>query len=258
VIFYAQGVGPIERRFSKWLMRVVANKVDLITVRDDFSSRFLYELGVVQPPLLVTADPVFSLKPAADDMARINRLLAAYQLDDTPLVGVSVRRWAALSAYREQLARLLDDLVIRGYGILFVPMAYPEDVAESNLVMKQMRQKAVLIDEHLTSQEHLALISRLDLMIAMRLHALIFAANRGVPFAGISYDPKVDAFLDLFGLQPLGNDYPAMKNSVDKILRDHILKVEIRLKAEELRSKSEQNARLALSLINPDEYDDVL
>ena len=36
-------------------------------------------------------------------------------------------------------------------------------------------------------------------MVSMRLHALIFAFGRGVPLAGVVYDPKVSGFLDYMG-----------------------------------------------------------
>ncbi len=252
VVFYAQGVGPINRSFSKLLMRLVANRVDLITLRDSASSRFLFEMGVSRPPMLVTADPVFSLEPESSDHTRINSLLASHGIGRQPLIGVAVRKWRALDGYQEILAKVLDDLARRGYQIIFVPMSFPEDVTESRRVAGLMNSEALVLDQHLTSQELLALIALLDLMIAMRLHALIFAANRGIPFAGISYDPKVDAFLGSFGQKPLPLEFSGMKQQVDGLLADADLQANIRLKAEDLRSKAAQNARLALSLIRRD------
>jgi polysaccharide pyruvyl transferase WcaK-like protein len=231
------------------LMRLIANRVDLITLRDEDSRQFLYKLGVTCPPVIVTADPVFSLEPEESDQTIIKNLLSALGIANSPMVGVAVRKWQALEGYQTRLAKLLDDLAARGYQIVFVPMAYPDDILESRVIAKLMHHNSIVIDKHLNSREHLALIAHLDLMIAMRLHALVFAASRGVPFAGISYDPKVDAFLKLFGLSPLAEDWIEMKSQVDQLLNDVSIQNTISRRALDLRSKSEQNAQLALSLI---------
>ncbi|MEN6328385.1 MAG: polysaccharide pyruvyl transferase CsaB [Syntrophomonas sp.] len=249
VIFYAQGVGPINRSISKFLMRLVANHVNLITLRDRDSALFLEEIGVTRPPLVITSDPVFSLEPEDADRAAMQKLLKQSVDNHQPGVGVSVRKWTALEGYQSELACLLDDLAERGYRVIFIPMAYPEDLTASRKVMELMRHEALLIDKHLSSKEHLALIAQLDLMIAMRLHALIFAASRGITFAGISYDPKVDAFLKLFALQPLPKSYTEMKNELNQLLNNQDLQAKIEQQASEMRRKSEDNARLALSLI---------
>lgn len=249
VIFYAQGVGPINRWFSKLLMRLVANRVDLITLRDEASRNYLIHLGVERPPMQVTADPVFSLEPNQIEEAKIALLLEEKNPEHKPLIGVAVRYWKPLDGYQQELARVLDDFAERGYGILFIPMDYPEDMAASRQVMQQMKREARMIDQHLNSREHLALISQLKLMIAMRLHALIFAASRGVSFAGISYDPKIDAFLDLFELQPLAASYQEMKTQLDELLSDERLQQRINEKSTAMRQMSEKNALLALSLI---------
>lgn len=43
----------------------------------------------------------------------------------------------------------------------------------------------------------------MDFMVAMRMHAQIFAYRQGIPFAGICYDKKGESFLKTIGKQPL-------------------------------------------------------
>lgn len=248
VIFYAQGVGPINRKFSKFLMRLVGNRVNLITLRDEDSREYLQNLGVVRPPLLVTADPVFSLVPGEQEKQLAERIGNSIS-NGKPLVGVSVRRWPALDGYQPGLARVLDKLSQQGYQIVFVPMAYPDDISECRLIASLMQQDARVLEKYMTSREHLAFISRLDLMVGMRLHALVFAASRGVPFAGISYDPKVDSFLKRFGQLPLSGSPEDMVVSLERLLKDEKIKDEVEQKAHELRQMADKNAVLAISLV---------
>ena len=42
-------------------------------------------------------------------------------------------------------------------------------------------------------------LSRMEAVVSMRLHALIFAAGQGIPLAGVVYDPKVSSFLRYIG-----------------------------------------------------------
>jgi polysaccharide pyruvyl transferase WcaK-like protein len=39
----------------------------------------------------------------------------------------------------------------------------------------------------------------MDVVLSMRLHALVFSAGHGVPLVGAVYDPKVSSFLDALG-----------------------------------------------------------
>lgn len=253
VIFYAQGVGPIKRPFSRFLMRWWGNKVEMITLRDEQSKHLLAELGVTRPPIYVTADPVFTLDPSPEQHEYAQELLRHYQLEPGRLIGVSVRPWLALADLRPDIARLLDCLVLDGYQVLFIPMDYGFDLPESHLIAAMMNQPATILDENLSSLEIIALMSNVEMMIGMRLHSLIFAASRGVPFAGISYDPKIDAFLESFDLQPLNDTYPAMYEKVKTLLNDENRQSYIRQHAEELHDRAEQNAVMALSLIKQDD-----
>jgi polysaccharide pyruvyl transferase CsaB len=249
VIFYAQGMGPINRSFSKFLMRRVGNRVNLITLRDEESARYAESLGITRPPVVITADPVFSLQPEDGDHDMIERVLAKKGLTDARIIGVALRKWESLDKHLDNLPFVLDELADMGYRILFIPLAYPEDLEAENRVAALMRNQACFIEEHLSSREHLALFSRLHLLIGMRLHALIFAASQGVPFAGISYDPKVEAFLRQFGLKSLDLDLEAMRKEILRLLEPGEARGKILEEAAELRSRSRESARLAIGLI---------
>lgn len=250
VMFYAQGVGPINRKISKFLMRLVANRVDLISLRDQDSARLLDEIGVKRPPVMITADPVLALQPGTSDRESVAACCLDWGIGNSqPLICVSVRHWPALEGYQQHLARVLDMLVRRGYTVLFVPMAWPEDIPESRLIMSLMEENSSIVDRKLNSKELLALISRSELLLGMRLHALIFAASQGVLFAGISYDPKVEAFLHSYGLEPLPLTSDLMQDRILQLLNSGQMKADILRRSTDLRDKSRENAVLALSLI---------
>ncbi|NLU49932.1 MAG: polysaccharide pyruvyl transferase CsaB [Syntrophomonadaceae bacterium] len=215
VVLYAQGVGPLRRRFSKILVRLVINRVELVTLRDEDSRQALAEIGVTRPPVKVTADPVFALDPAAGDFAKAERVLGDLGLRPSDhIIGVSVRAWNHLGDYAKILARVLDQLAGCGHKILFIPLHYPEDITQSQGIIDMMDSPAMVVREELSSLETMALITRVEVLIGMRLHSLIFAACGGVPFVGISYDPKVDNFLKQFNRPSVVRDNRLDGNSL--------------------------------------------
>ena len=197
VMFFAQGVGPIVRPWNRWLTAAVAKGVDLITVRETGSRETLENLGVVGPPVIVTADQVFALEPAAPERAR-EILVAAGVGRERPLVGIALRHWRQEENYKVAVARAADDLVARyGVEVVFLPLQAPADIPVAQEVAGLMTAPAKVLTGSYSAQELLAVTGELDLMVGMRLHALVFAAVQGVPMVGIVYDPKVADFVKL-------------------------------------------------------------
>jgi polysaccharide pyruvyl transferase CsaB len=60
VFIYSQGMGPINGKLGKWLVKSVFNKSAGITVRDEDSSTLLRDIGV-RLPVTVVPDPVVGL-----------------------------------------------------------------------------------------------------------------------------------------------------------------------------------------------------
>jgi len=89
----------------------------------------------------------------------------------------------------------------------------------------------------------------LDLAVGMRLHFLIFSAICGVPFVGISYDPKINSFLRLMGqtadLNVNDLDYAKLAHQIKKVLGNpDAVKTSIEAKVSRLRHLALTNAEL--------------
>lgn len=78
-------------------------------------------------------------------------------------------------------------------------MQYPADVEAGRDIASRMKTKAVVLDGHYTTVEFMSLMGCMDEVIANRLHALIFSAIMQVPATAVSYDPKIDSFIDIIG-----------------------------------------------------------
>ena len=205
VMLYAQGIGPINGGFARWFMGYIGNRVKMITVRDRGSLAELKALGITRPPIEPTADPVHAIHQVDKEKGR--QILQRYgvTVGEKPLVCISVREWCGMNHYKEVVAQAADRIVEEfGAQVVFLPMQYPEDVRTAELVASMAKHDmTVLPDEYMTS-ELLSIVGNMELLISIRLHALIFAGVMGVPMIGISYDPKVNRFLESVGEQPAG------------------------------------------------------
>ena len=239
VMLYAQGIGPIIGNLAEHVMRWICNRVDLITVRDQGSLAELERLGIRHPTIECTADPVLAIHPVDKEVGRA--IFKAYHADGAkPVVGISVREWQGWHHYKEVLAEV-SDLIVRELKarVVFLPMQFPDDVRAAQAIASMTREPCTVLKDEYTTSEFLSLVGNMDLMLGIRLHALIFAGVMGVPMLGISYDPKIDRFLDSIGEQPVGD------------LRDvtaEELMVEIRRKWNDKQTFRQQNAELLVEL----------
>lgn len=209
---YAQGVGPIETKSFYPFIHYIYSKSQYVSVRDQESSELLREIGVRQDRIDVVSDPVMAL---SSDFPEIHTNLPVTsesqvsmstetdsEMNKETIIGVSVRFW---HPYREELNRLAEAL---GYildadpsiRIRFLPFYVPNDVEASQHVMKQLSKEHLertdIYTEAIYPQDMLEQVAKCDLLIGMRLHSLIYAASNRVPLLGISYDPKIDHFLN--------------------------------------------------------------
>lgn len=203
VAVFAQGIGPLERKWSRRLVKAVLSRVDWLSVRDQSSAALLQEVGV-RGEVVVAADPVFTLTPPSrEDVQKALQERGLRPTAQRPLVGVSMRRLPReeshgtadfISMAREACLYLEREA---GARLIFLPCRREDDLETGKAVFDALAPGHLIIEEDLPPREMLRLIGGLDLLLGMRLHALIFAAVCSVPFLGLPYDPKVSTFLQM-------------------------------------------------------------
>lgn len=255
VMLYANGIGPLNKETNRKLTKKVLNHVDVITLREELSLEELHSVGINKPKVTITADPALTIEPENEE--HIIRILANEGIDPGgELVGFSVRKWWDHEKYEETIAGLADYLIDR-YNVkpLFIPMHFPEDVHIIENIVSKMKGKGYVIKNKPSVSEMLGIIRKTQLLIGMRLHALIFAAGLGIPIVGMVYEPKVEGFLQYIGQVSAGHvsqlELDKLKKTVDDVwARRDTIKKDLEASVESLKEKALSNAEIAVKLID--------
>lgn len=256
VMVYANGIGPINRRINRLWTKNILNKVDFITLRDENSRIFLEELEVTNKRIKVTADPVFTLEASQDSV--VDNIFKTERIpQDKPLVGVSIRSWENEEKILDVVSKAIDYMISNyDVNVVLIPMHYPEDLSVSIELLKRVNSgRCFVIRNTYSVEDTMGIIGRLDMIIAMRLHSLIYAASQLVPMIGIIYDPKVEGFLKsihmdrMLKVENIG--YSQMVDHIDfvwnnrKELKSHLWAFEEKLEQEALT-----NVSIVMELLN--------
>ena len=202
VMLFACGAGPLNDPAVQAAVREALEGVDAITLRERSAQQVLEEAGVHRD-VIVTADPALLLKP--EPLPR-NFLKNEGLEGRRRLIGMSVREPGVAApdidenVYHSLLANAADFMVDRfDADIVFVPMERSVlDTQHSHAVIAKMlrAQRANVLKGEYTSGQILSWMGRFQFAVGMRLHFLIFAALRGVPFVALPYSGKVSGFLE--------------------------------------------------------------
>lgn len=256
VVYYAQGIGPVNGAAGRRLVGLTTRGVRAVTVRDEESLRDLRAMGV-RHPVEVTADPVLGLQPGDIDLTVGAKILSRHGVTPgTGVVGVSVRPLPGPAAWGMELARACDRLAREGRTVVFVPMHSPADLVVSREVAAAMREPHVLISDKLNVPQMISLVGNLDLLVGVRLHALIFAAVCGVPPLGIVYDPKVERFLRRIDLPPAGRPEEIEGDTLAALARSYLanrgqIQTKMTRRVAELRCAAERTAEIVRQILTP-------
>ena len=187
VLMVGQGVGPLTSFFGKRWAADAFNSADAIAVRDPQSAQTLKALGV-KHNARVTGDLAFLMPPPvlAEDAQNFN------------VAGMKTIGISAKGMHKVDIATLFGEfcrLVYQSGALpVLIEMDRNEDSEMIERITKSQGGKIPDIRRLQTPQQVQQRMARMEIVVAMRLHAGILASTMGVPPLMVSYDPKVAAF----------------------------------------------------------------
>ncbi|MBQ9458936.1 MAG: polysaccharide pyruvyl transferase CsaB [Oscillospiraceae bacterium] len=244
IMFYANGIGPVETEPDRKRVREVAEMADVITLRDEESFATLREMGVINPNITVTADPVYSLE--AGEKERGRELLRQRGIPtDKPIIGISVRFAVGMEANITEFARFCDALSDTATVVL-IDMQRGGDTAAAAAVRRRMVSASFEISAPYAPDAMADMIAAMEAVVSTRLHSMILAASAHVPVLGVVYDPKVSACAHALDMPEAGTleafDAAAALRTLREVLDNRgTYAARLSRNADELREKAAKN-----------------
>jgi polysaccharide pyruvyl transferase WcaK-like protein len=262
IYLFAIGANKLKTEAGKKIVNKIFGLSDIITLRDKESASVCKDILKENSNIFETADPAFVLQPKRTQ--RTDEIKKRLGTKDK-YFGVNVVNevWEADKDYKRAIAEACD-FVYSNYK--YIPVFFCNEIREGTFfdyeankeVASYLNCKYVLLEPiYYSSGEMIEIISNFQFVLAMRMHALIFASLTNTPFVSLSRVDKVDNFMKLFNLSCSSIKSPDSKliiKDIEYILEniDEIRK-NIDMITPSLRNKSMKNALLFDSFMKNNE-----
>lgn len=240
------GVGQILLSKSKKLFEESIEIVDGITVRDEYSRRLIMNDLNIDKEVGVTGDPALLLKDYGIKVNKNERDSVNIAISVMPFGGtksLSPPSYKNYNYYKEMYKKLIEYFckMDSNYTInLFSTVSYDYDsIADIHRYIlsnsKYVTDKNLKI-VHITSLDELLMFySNQNLLIGTRMHSLIIAYTQSLPIIAISWQKKVDEFMEYID----SIHFCYQLNSVDANITEIYADAYHKLKCEMQNNKNE-------------------
>ncbi|MDP3479974.1 MAG: polysaccharide pyruvyl transferase family protein [Desulfoprunum sp.] len=207
------GIGPITTKMGEKMLKRVCDSCDFITIREAGSAEILKRIGVSEDRYIVTADAALNAPAVGEEeLARIFREIGLDPRQDILAINVNkyLDTWTNhgkakldVKAFLDILAGAIDQLNLSVQPPILLVSTYHGDIPITMELQKRLRvpQKVVVVDNKRYDHYQIkGILSKVSLLFAMRLHALILASSTGTPIAGLVYKPKVKHYFEQLGI----------------------------------------------------------
>jgi polysaccharide pyruvyl transferase WcaK-like protein len=195
--------GSYKNYFDSFLK--ILHYMDYVSTREEMSADFLYRLGY-KKEIRIIPDLVLSLK--APDVS-----LNCNSRDGIGFVFASHNSLVCSKKFFNEIAQVFTFFLKKGMKVYCIPFQidtftkYKRAINEVETARRFKREfdfdsRVVILDNMMTPEKTLDFFSKkLHCIISARLHGNVFAARSGIPFIALSYNKKIDAFVQMMQLE---------------------------------------------------------
>jgi colanic acid/amylovoran biosynthesis protein len=209
-----QSIGPLKRRWERWMIKFLYSKNQMTFVRERTSLRLAKGLGV--NAVNYAPDMAFILRK--DDTQKASRILTGLGIPaEHKKVGMTIIapmgyaiNKELINRYYDILAKTIEKIVLdMNYDVCIFrqvsgPSPLENDALANQHVVKKLEQRVAdhvhLIDKAFPPATLESLYQHMDIFIASRLHSGIFALCQNVPTVFIGYLSKTLGVLEALNL----------------------------------------------------------
>lgn len=213
-MFYAPSMGPFYNEKNNELRKKVLLGAEKIILRDPISIKYLKEF---LPEIKVEQALDSALQHDIDKKSNEETLNQYKTLNEfinnhEKIIGITITdlKWhpkhkfnSAINNIKSTFIKFIKDRINEGYGIVFIPQLYGEQ-NDIDLMNEYMLDKHTFMveanKECYDSYFQQYLIGKLYAVVGMRYHSNIFSAKMGTPFVSVSYEQKMEGFMNSIGL----------------------------------------------------------
>jgi len=251
VQMYGCGIGPVTREAHRKLAADILNRyVDVITLREPDSLEELRAMGVTEPEILLTADPALTLPQAGE--AETDSVLLRHGIPPHGrYIAFGVRQWKGFEEKAPIFGRAAQ-YAYETYGLtpVFTAVDRHLDPAAARLAAQGLEIPHYFLDDAGSAGTIIGALARMQAVVSMRLHALIFAAGQGIPLVGVVYDPKVSAFLRYIGQDRFCDLEALTEERLIEMIDRCVAQPTSPEAVQQLRNMEQENVSVARRLLN--------
>jgi len=213
VILFPQSMGPWQLAPAVWLSRSIFKGLDAIIVREKKSLTFLQDQGINNSNIFLLADIALFFEKSTT-VAGFAEKLGKFN------AGISARPYTFTNKQNEK--NYINSMVSAikffcrqsgGRVFLFPQVTGPTEDEDDRPVLQKIYDyfrsdpAVVLLEGEYSAGQLRHMYGKMDLLVATRLHAAIFAMSSNVPAIAISYHgTKTTGFFELMAMDELALD----------------------------------------------------